>query len=426
MSDWSNVSQLIGQLGQTKRDMLTPKLDAYRNRGKVWSEGLGRISDTLGGIANRRKTMKFQTGEREAGEAHDIAMQTSEQNYQANQNVLDRALERDKIWASLFEGTQDRDAMRKEAALDRQLQRELRAAAESATNERQKAELDEQVRQFDVKVDQWKQEFDRQGLQWDDEMGLRGRELDIREQEAKGREMLLNAQLAEFGSGQDAAWRAGIANLKEIFPDVFEGVDLNTGYGIINSLDTIRKNNPEMYDQIDKHFRQWIVSTNPKFNKELSALWETVSGPPAEAAGETPVVNKETQDAIAALGERISRLANAEKGGTDVSTTSPITGDDTGDTAGDVFANAELRTIIGKEKSVWSKIKQLNTMAEKLSIDDINAIKDATNDIIDSPWGSIRESSKSDSHMKKLQGILDRLLPAGYRAGGYSDIPDQE
>ena len=280
MSDWSNVSQLIGQLGQTKRDMLTPKLDAYRNRGKVWSEGLGRISDTLGGIANRRKTMKFQTGEREAGEAHDIAMQTSEQNYQANENVLNRALKRDEIWASLFESTQDRDVMRKEAALDRQLQRELRAAAESATNERQKAELDEQVRQFDVKVDQWKQTFDREGLQWDDDMGLRGRELDIREQEAKGREMLLNAQLAEFGSGQDAAWKAGIANLKEIFPTDFEGVDLNTGYGIINSLDTIRKNNPEQYDIINKHFRQWVVSTNPKFNKELTALWETVTGTP--------------------------------------------------------------------------------------------------------------------------------------------------
>jgi hypothetical protein len=79
MSDWSNITQLIGQLGQTKKGMLTPKLDAYRNRGQIWSEGLGRISDTLGNMANKadaareeKKQREFLTGERIAGEKHDI------------------------------------------------------------------------------------------------------------------------------------------------------------------------------------------------------------------------------------------------------------------------------------------------------------------------------------------------------------------
>jgi len=231
MSDFSNIWQGIGLLGQTKKGMYTPMIDAYRNRGKVVSEGLGRISDTIGGIANRRKTMKFQTGETEKQQKHEIAMQTSEQDYQANQAVLNRALERDKIWASLFEGTQDRDAMRKEAAADRQLQRDLQAAAESATNARQKAELEEMIRQFDIKVGQWKDEFDREGLQWEDDMGLRGRELDIRGTEASARMAALQheLELEKADPKVAAAYRTIMGELKLDRPELFLGVD-DAGY----------------------------------------------------------------------------------------------------------------------------------------------------------------------------------------------------
>ena len=64
MSDWSNIHQAIGNLGQTKRGAMSPLIEAHRNRGKILGEGLGRIGDTLGRIGDKR----FATSEREAGE----------------------------------------------------------------------------------------------------------------------------------------------------------------------------------------------------------------------------------------------------------------------------------------------------------------------------------------------------------------------
>lgn len=58
MSDWNSIWQGIGQLGETKKNMLAPVIEARRNRGKVWSEGLGKISDTIGGIADKRYASK--------------------------------------------------------------------------------------------------------------------------------------------------------------------------------------------------------------------------------------------------------------------------------------------------------------------------------------------------------------------------------
>ena len=76
MSDWSNIYQGIGLLGQTKKGSYDPLREATRNKGRVWREGLGKIGDTLGRIGDKRfqaleagKGRDFQTDERKAGEA---------------------------------------------------------------------------------------------------------------------------------------------------------------------------------------------------------------------------------------------------------------------------------------------------------------------------------------------------------------------
>ena len=90
MSDWSNIWQGIGLLGQTKKGSYDPLRQAVGG-------GLGRISDTIGRMGDKRfqageakKQREWQTGERVAGE-----------DYEANQAVLDRALEREKMGMTL-------------------------------------------------------------------------------------------------------------------------------------------------------------------------------------------------------------------------------------------------------------------------------------------------------------------------------------
>ena len=300
MSDWNSVWQGIGQLGQTKKGMYTPMIDAYRNKGKVWSEGLGRISDTLGGIADKQ----FAKGERVAGQEHQIAMQSSEQLWEGTQRKLDRSLEEKKLAMTWDMNEADIKQRNAQAKLSREMEQTLltqKLAYDKYALNRQLSEQEEaQLRELNQEYNFWqdkKLQFDRQMTEEEraalegEALGERG--LDIQEKEADNRGLLLTAQLAEFGSGQDAAWRAGIANLKEIFPDVFEGVDLNTGYGMINSLDTIRQNDPEKYATIDKHFRQWVSSTNPKYNKELTDLWGTVTGGSATSRGDGGMSNME-------------------------------------------------------------------------------------------------------------------------------------
>ena len=86
MSDWSNVWQGIGLLGQTKKGMHTPVIDAHRNRGRVASEGLGRISDTLGGMKDRQ----FITSERKEGEAYQTSEREAKELYDSSENALNR------------------------------------------------------------------------------------------------------------------------------------------------------------------------------------------------------------------------------------------------------------------------------------------------------------------------------------------------
>lgn len=227
MATWGDINSAIGLLGQARKDSTSSLLDAYRNRGKVLGEVGGRISDTLGGIAAK----KFQAGEAQKGREHEIGMQTSEQNYQANENLLNRALERDKMGLTKELAEMDDATLKSEADLNRELERELQDAELGAENERQKADLKFRREQLAESARQFDEEMKRRGLESDTDTGLRERELGIRETEASARLAALQHEidLENADPKVAAAYRSIIEQLKLDRPELFLGVD-EAGY----------------------------------------------------------------------------------------------------------------------------------------------------------------------------------------------------
>lgn len=390
MANWGDIWSGIGLLGQTKKGMYTPQIDAYRNRGKIFSEGLGRISDTVGGISAR----KWQTEEREAGE-----------DYDANQAVLDRALERDKMWASMFEGAQDRDTMRKEASLDRQLQRDLHAAAEAATNERQKAELEQQAAQWDDKVDQWQQEFDRAGIQWEAEFGLE-------EEQAKIQNRLLDAQLKDLTPDIEDAWNSATTEVEKRFPNFFAGVD-QEGYSFTRSLYELAATDPEALATVQDHFQTFVMQKFPNELLSVMELWSTAVGgasgankkitPPDLTTGRT---NRETAENI------LNTLSEAKKGYPYGAKKAP--GDKYYGTGGVVAPIEPGKVITDAEMNLANAIEKLTRAAQSANRPDVfRDIQIVANELSEyDTWGNLAELSAEIERIAKLLNVNSGLAPA--------------
>jgi len=188
MSDWSNIWQGIGQLGQTKKGMYDPLIDAHRDRGRMWSEGFGRLSETFKGIGAKRwqsreagkqrdyesgeagKQRDFAAGESSKGREHETSEREASQIYQANENELNRALKRQEMWQDWNVTTMGWDEARKEAEKDRDHRTALQFSIDNAENERQKQRLQAAADQYDKQLRLQYDQLSQDNEQFKDQM----------------------------------------------------------------------------------------------------------------------------------------------------------------------------------------------------------------------------------------------------------------
>lgn len=117
----------------------------------------------------------------------------------------------------------------------------------------------------------------------------------IARQEAANRGKLLEAQLADFEKPIDRAWRDALEEIALVFPEPFQGVDIETGYGVIYGLSSAKENDPEMFSKMDAHFRNYILTKYPNEAEALNGLWRTaIGGQATEMPEPAPEVTIET------------------------------------------------------------------------------------------------------------------------------------
>jgi hypothetical protein len=214
-----------------------------------------------------------------------------------------------------------------------------------------------------------------------DEMGMAGRRQteieraalaseEIARQEAANRGKLLEAQLADFEKPIDRAWRDALEEIALVFPEPFQGVDVETGYGVTYGLSSARENDPEMFSKMDAHFRNYIITKYPNEAEALVGLWETAIG----GSGETPIPEPD--------GEPV------------VDGSYQITPD-----------------IVGKEQEAIDMITKLSRLVDVISEEDKNAVLDAMGDMTRSALDYRQapgEAENIDQIIATLQALIDK------------------
>ena len=303
MSDWSNIWQGIGQLGQTRKGMYDPLRQEQARRGQVWKEGLGGISDTLGRIGDKG----FQAGEAEKQRGFVAGESEKQREYEANEAELDRAIERQKMWQDWNIATMNNETLMGEADKDREHRMALQAAADSAEDGRQKerllAQLDQYDRQLKLYYDQLaqqdkefaaKQDFEswKTGGDWAldwaklDQEGELGREgLRIREKEADAQINLLSAQLTEMKDPKAGnIWKEIKGSLIDDFSTLFQGVDAE-GYAFESTLYDLARNDPDVINDIRAQFMIYAADYPDKLDT-LVRLFDGAMGTMTRDASE--------------------------------------------------------------------------------------------------------------------------------------------
>ena len=329
MSDWSNIHQAIGNLGQTKRGMTTPLIDAYRDRGRMWKEGLGRIGDTIGGIADK----KFTAGENQKGREHAITMQDDQQTHDAIQKRLDREVQYTQILTNKDIAEMDDATLQTQARLRREADKELAEMRESATNERQVKEIEFRQGQLDQDWTMFEDEMKQRGIEWDDKMDLEGDRLDETIRHNKATEGLSQRDIdlrtniyAEQAKTLNeptlgSAWTAIKTQVVADFATLFEGVDPE-GYAFNSTIYDLARSNPDVLEDIKNQF-MLLASADPYGNLTLDLMelfggaigtlpesdTPTVPGADRDALTQPAGEDEERREAVAILGDWLSQPA---------------------------------------------------------------------------------------------------------------------
>jgi hypothetical protein len=294
MSDWSNIWQGIGQLGQTKRDMLTPLLEARRNRGEIWDSGLGRISDTLGRMGDKR----FQAGEAKKQRDWQGGEAQKGRDFEAIQNNLDREVQYTNIYTDKEISEMNNQTLIDEARKNREQEAELQRLAEIATDDRQKEEIEYRLKALRQDWNMFEDKLSQDQLQWLGEMGykytalaqdeaLGTRELDIRDKEADLNTAILKEQLSTMkDSKAGAIWKDIKVKLIDDFSTLFQGVDAE-GYAFNSALYDLARQNPDALKDVRAQFMNYVADHSDKVDI-LTRLFDGAIGtlPPPKSETE--------------------------------------------------------------------------------------------------------------------------------------------